>query len=450
MITIRTKSLLLCACIIEAAWLLAAQTLDATMLLLPCLICFLALVAWAAVKNAAMPVMLFFLPFSPLLKIRPGTISLFTVALLMIYAFYTITSSRQVRVLHLVPAMLLVVLTLIVKAAYNYEIDNSYIMFAVTLMLIPFVGREMDGSYDFYWLTVCFALGICMAAITAQYLTVFPTISRYIDINTTLGFVRRSGYMGDPNFYSCHITAALSGVLVLTLNNDKRKRLFVLVPLACLLLYCGLMSVSKSFLLVCACLLLLWIAELLFQKGKASVKVTLVVTLIIAGAFLLSSTVFTDLLDTMFSRFGQDSNLSEFTTGRTEVWVRYITAMLEDIRLLLFGQGCTDVIIGEKPTHNTILESVYQLGAIGYLLMLAWLVFFLQNLLNGAKIRWRQVTRLVILIIGAFGPWMALDYLFFDEYFLLPIYVCMAVRFIHRRQENEDALLYLMEEKLET
>ena len=169
MITIRTKTLLLCACFINALWLLVAQTLNSTALLLPCLLCFLALVAWAAIKNTAMPVMLFFLPFSPLLKIRPGTISLFTLALLMIYAIYTVTGSRQVKVLHLIPALLIIVLSLIVKAAYNYEIDNSYIMFAVTLLLVPFLTRELDGGYDFYWLTVCFALGICLAAITAQY-----------------------------------------------------------------------------------------------------------------------------------------------------------------------------------------------------------------------------------------------------------------------------------------
>ena len=448
MITIRTKPLLLFICFVEAIWLLIAQTLNITFLLLPCLLCFLALVAWAAIQNTAMPVMLFFLPFSPLLKIRPGTISLFTVALLMIYAIYTVTGSRQVKVLHLIPALLIIVLTLIVKAAYNYEIDNTYIMFTVTLLLVPFLTRELDGGYDFYWLTIFFTLGICLAAITAQYLTVFPFIARYIDVNTNLGFARRSGYMGDPNFYSGHITAALSAILVLILNNDKRKKMFVLIPLACLLLYCGLMSVSKSFLLIAASLLLLWMVDLWFQKGKMSVKVTLIITLVIVGGFLLSSTVFTDMLDVVLSRFGQDNNLSDFTTGRTDVWSTYVTAMFEDPLLLLFGRGCTDVIIGEKPTHNTILEIMFQLGLIGFLFMAAWLVFFVQTLLDGTKIHRRQTTQLVILIVGVFGPWIALDYLFFDEYFLFPIFTCMAIRQLYKRQENEDTLLHLMSERI--
>ena len=159
------------------------------------------------------------------------------------------------------------------------------------------------------------------------------------------------------------------------------------------------------------------------------------------GVFVLSSTVFTDLFNVMFSRF-DDANLSDFTTGRTEVWARYATAMFEDIRLLLFGQGCSDVIIGEKPTHNTLLESVFQLGVIGSVLMTLWMVHFVMTLLDGAKITWRQSVKLVVLLIGAFGPWMALDYLFFDEFFLLPIFVCAAVRFLHDQRETEYDRLY--------
>ncbi|MBR0447807.1 MAG: O-antigen ligase family protein [Clostridia bacterium] len=433
--------MLLCACFIEAVWLLVAQTMGSMLLLVPCLLCFLALVVWAAIKNVAMPLMLFFLPFAPLLKQSPDTISFFTVALLLVYMVYTVTGSRQARVLHLIPALLLVALTLVVKTAYGYEMDNSYLLFAVTLMLVPFLSRELDGGYGFIWLTVCFALGICLAAITAQFLMVFPTISRYIDINTALGMIRRSGYYGDPNFYSCHITAALSGLLALLLNMTKKWNVVLLAVLVCALLYCGLMSVSKSFLLISACLFLLWVAELLLRKGEVSVKLTVVFTLIVIGVFLLSSTVFTDMLGQLLSRFGQDTNLSEFTTGRIEVWTRYITAMVEDPWLLLFGQGYTNIFIGEKPPHNTIIQVVYQFGLIGLVLFVTWLVFFMQILLGEAKIHRHQIAQLALLLIGAFGPWMALDYVFFDEFFLFPIYVCAAVRYMAKQERQAESPL---------
>ncbi len=441
MLKLPLKTLCLCFCFIEVIWLLAAQVMGSTLVLIPCLVCFLTLAVWAAIQNMAMPVILFFLPFAPLLKMRPGTISFFTIALLMVYAVYAITGSRRVWIHHLVPALALVSMTLVVKALYGHSIDNSYILFAITLMLIPFLTREMEGFYDFYWLTLFFILGISLAAITAQYLVVFPTITRYIVINTSLGMVRWSGYYGDPNFYTTHITTALSGVLILLLNNGKKSRFVVLTLSVLLLFYCGLMSVSKSFLLVSVCLLLLWLADLLLRKGKMTIKLTLVFTLIIVGAFLLSSTVFTDMLGTLLGRFGRDNNLSDFTTGRTELWYQYITTIMEDPLLLLFGAGYTDITIGGEASHNTLIQGVFQFGLVGCVLIAAWIIFFVRTLLDGARLRWNQVPRLFILLCGTFGPWLALDYLFFDEFFLLPIFVCAAVRFLSKQNAADSPLI---------
>ncbi len=441
MITIRSKALILCACFIEAAWILLAQTLGSMPLLLPCLGCFLALVVWGAIKNMAMPVMLFFLPFAPLLKIRPGTISFFTIALLLIYMIYTVTGIRNVRIYHLVPAMCLVALVLVVKTLYGYEVDNGFVLFAVTLMLVPFIVCEMEGGYGFYCLTMFFAAGIVLTAITAQYLAVFPTIIQYIDINTTLGVIRRSGYYGDPNFYSAHITTALGGVLILFLHSDRKRRLFALALTAVMLLYCGLMSVSKSFFLVSVCLLLFWFVDLLFRKGKVSVKIALILVLIVVVLFLLSSTIFTDMLGAVLSRFGGDNTLSDFTTGRTDLWLNYFRAFAEDPLLLLFGKGYTDVTVGDRVSHNTAIQCVFQFGLVGLVLFLGWMVCFMRTLLGDAKLRWSNVTQLAILVIGAFGPWAALDYLFFDELFLLPIYVCAAVRFLADQNGLESRLL---------
>ena len=441
MITIRSKALFLCACFIEAVWLLVAQTAGSMPLLLPCLGCFLALVAWSAIKNMAMPVMLFFLPFAPLLKIRPGTISFFTVALLLIYVVYTVIGSRNVRISYFVPALCLIAMTLVVKTLYGYEIDNPYILFAITLLLVPFLSREMDTDDVFFWMTVFFSLGIILASITAQYLTVFPTITRYIDLHYVLGTVRRSGYYGDPNFYSSHITSALGGVLILFSNNDKKRKLFLLVLLMAALLYCGLMSISKSFLLVSVCLLLFWFVDIMFRKGKVSIKIALIFTVIIVALFLLSSTMFTDMLDVMLSRFAGDNSLSDFTTGRTELWRKYFDAFADSPLLTLFGQGYTDVVVGDRGSHNTLIQCVFQFGLVGCILFFTWLFLFVRNLLDKTTIYWNNVTQISILLIGVFGPWMALEFLFFDELFLLPIYVCAAIRFLAAQTSADSPLI---------
>lgn len=439
MIAIRLKILFLIACFVEAIFLLVAQVLGSTVLLIPCLICFLVLVAWSALKRMSVPVFMFFLPFATLLKMRPGTISFYTVALFAAYVIYTVMGSRNLKVYHIIPALCLIALTLAVRTFYGYSLENSYLLFCATLLLLPFLAQELDGEYDFYWLTCFFALGIIVAAVTARQLTAFPTISRYIEVFDLFGARRYSGYYGDPNFYSAQITAAIGGVLVLLLNRMRAGQTVMLVLLMAMLLYAGFMSVSKSFLLVTVVLLLLWGVSILFQKERLSAKLMVLLTFGFGVLFLLSSTLFTDMIDTVIGRFSGNDSLSDLTTGRTELWMSYLKAFIEDPALLLFGNGYVHVLVNERASHNTIIQTVFQFGLVGGLVLLAWVACYVRMLLDDTRIRWDTLAQLCILCIGAFGPWMALDLLFFDDFFLVPVYVCVAIRFVTRRaMETEE------------
>lgn len=435
MIAVRSKIFFLVSCVAEVMLLLVAQVLGNTFLLLGCLGLFLVLAAWSAIKGMAVPVILFFLPFAPLIKLRPGTISFFTIGLLVIYVIYIVMGSRNISIHHWVPGLCLISIALVVKTLYGYSIDNSFLLFSASVLLIPFLTRETDAEYDFYWLTVFFSLGIIIAAITAKYLTVFPTITRYIGTDYGgLGIIRRSGYYGDPNFYSAHITAALSGILVMLLNNNRSKRIAVITVLSIALVYCGFLSVSKSFILVAICLFFVWLVEFMFIKGRVSVKLMTILTFLVVTVFLLSTTVFTDLIGMMLSRFSNTSNLSDFTTGRIDLWSKYLEALTDDPLLLLFGKGFTSVLIFDKASHNTIIQVIYQFGLIGSGFLIAWIVCSVRVLLGKTKVYWSDLAQIFILLLGTFGPWMALDLLFFDEFFLMPVYVCVAIKFIEKRK----------------
>lgn len=437
MLTIRSKTLISCACVLNALWLLLAQTTGSSVLLLPCLLCFLALVAWTAFLKKALPIFLFFLPFSPLLKLSPGTISFYTIALLAAYLIYVITGSRHVPVPHLIPGLALIGMTMAVKTMYGYPIDNSYILFCVTLLLVPYIAVEFRNGCDFYWLTTTFALGIVLAAISAQFLTDSPNIMPYIDVMDVLGMVRRSGYFNDPNFYSAHITAALGGVLLLLLSRLAKKETVWLTVFVVLLIYCGLMSVSKSFLLVTLALLLFWAVGLMFQRGKISVKLMVLLCALVGVYFLLSTAMF----DTIISRFVGVTNMSSLTTGRTDLWMNYLREFGDNPMLLLFGSGYTDVTVGGRAAHNILIQLVFQFGLVGCALLISWFAFFVRTLLDGMRIHRTRLTQLALIFLGAFGPWLALDYLFFDEFFLFPIYACAAIRFMAQQEEGESPLL---------
>lgn len=431
MVSVKLDRLFLTMCILEALWLLVAQVLGNTMILLACLACFLLLSVWAAIKGMALPVLLFFLPFSTLVKLQPGTISFFTLAMLAVFAVCALFKSKNVSVHHIVPVLLLASQTLLVKTLSGIPMSNQYMMFMAALLLVPYLVREVNGNYDFHWLTVFFALGIILSAISSQYLTVFLNIERYIDKTAMIGsIVRVSGYYGDPNFYSAHITAALAGALAILLNGTNKNRMLTLVAIIAALIYCGMLSVSKSFFLVALFILLLWMIGYLFKKGKLTSKLTLIFALVFSGVFLLSSTVFVDTLDVLIARFGRDSNVSDFTTGRTDLWVAYLSELSENPLLLFFGKGYSKIFVNDKASHNTIIQALYQFGLIGCAGLTAWFVCFVRTWIRGLTFSWKKISDLFIILIGSLGPWMAIDIMFFDEFFLIPIYVGAALLYL--------------------
>ena len=431
MIRIRSISLSFIGCLLITAWLLAAQVLAYTWLLSFCFVCFMCFIIWASFKGHALPILLFFLPWAPLIKFRPGTISVYTVALLVVLlACLLFKNRRGASAKYVIPALGLAVLTLIVKLLYGYSISNAYVLFFAFLLAFPLVVREIDeGKYDFYDLTVFFSVGIIFAALSSRALLEFSTISRFIEVHEQLAYKRYSGFYGDPNFYSAHITAAMAGILVLLSKlNHVGKRIFLVASLA-LLTYCGFLSVSKTFLVVAVCVLLLWFVQMLFQRGKISGKLFTLLCILVFGFFVLSSTVFDSLVDLIVMRMVESSgNLTDLTTGRWTIWKNYLDELWNHSALLFFGNGYTNVKLDSHTAHNTIIQAVYQFGITGTAMFVAWFWMYVQTMLRGVKVRSDMLMPIVILLFGVVGPWMSLDMLFFDEIFLLTFYVLVGVR----------------------
>lgn len=439
MISLRNKSFFMIGSLLVAIWLLVAQVIGNTILLVPCLVCFVALVGWATINKMVIPVLMFFLSWAPLIKITPGTTSVYTIALLLALMISVVLSGRNTNAIHIIPSLLLMAMVLFVKLVNNSSINNDFIVFFVFLFALPFLSGENGEKYGFYELTVFFSVGIVLAALSAQQLNIFPTISRFIEVITLHNEIRLSGYYGDPNFYSAHITAAMSGVMILILKEKQLKKRFILLSILVLLAYSGFIAVSKSFALVTVCILIFWIMQLLFQKEKFSAKVMLILTIIIGVLFVLFSTVFSELLDMMLNRFfTSGASISAFTTGRSEIWRNYIDKLSDNVLLLIFGIGCSnEVLVNARAAHNSLIQCVYQLGISGTATIFTWFVCFSSTMLGQKKIKISHLMQTAILIVGSIGPWFALDMMFFDEFFLVPFFVMVGIRYI---TESEDSV----------
>ena len=418
---------LLGGCLLACLLLVLAQTVGNGFLLLLVLIGCLLLAALACRQGLAIPVLLFFLPWSPLMKLAPGRISFYTIGLLICCALALAQDGMRLTVRQVVLAASLMALTLTAKILQTGSITNDYLMFVFMLLLFPCIARSCPRATSFRCATMFFAGGIFSAAVLARLVAHYPNISRYIIVESYLTVTRLSGFYGDPNFYSAHVTACLAGVLVLLSRETEKRRQILLAVVSVALLYCGLLSASKTFVLTVACLFLFWLPILLERSNYGSARTRLLFGVLCAVAFVLVSPAFRQVLQIIGARFTEGEGLAGLTTNRTALWLQYLTAFVHDIPLTLFGAGYTSVNLFRKASHNTLIQAVYQFGILGIPLLLVWMWNMLADMFPESDKPLAGWKYTVLLCVGSFLPWMALDILQYDEFFLLPVYVLLGV-----------------------
>ena len=411
-------------CIFLSMAVCYSQMLGNQLFILSCLIMFLLFCLWACDCSMIFSVLLYFLPWSPLLKLQSGGVSFFTIALLLACAFFFLKGGLSFNIAQLFLTMLIVLFTLFAKLIQENSVENSYLFFSLMLLLYPNAVKNKNFSSTFRSVTLFFAFGIITAALSAQQAADYSNILQYIKVDSYLDIVRRSGYYGDPNFYCAQITACLAGVQLMLSREKERAKQALLLIIMIVLIYCGLLSASKSFILVTALLFAAWI-PIIFERGNR--RFGLLIGIIGIVIIVFTSPVFSDLLAIVDNRFSLVTNVSDLTTGRTDLWQNYQNYFSQHPLLSLFGEGYTDVVLDGRASHNTIIQGIYQFGFLGFPLVLAWVGVTLKNIYKiqlKTSINWKVVT---LMCIGVAVPWLGLDILFFDEFFLLPIYIHLAV-----------------------
>lgn len=423
----------LAACLMIAALLCVAQIRGSSILILGVLMLQLLLALAAAFQGMANPVLMFFLPWSTLMKLAPGSISFYTLSLIVICLAYVIRFRARLNMPCVVAAIFVMGLTLPAKLLAGGGLSMDYIMFLFLLALFPTVMRECVSGVSHRLLTVFFSLGIITAALSARSLASYGSIARYIDVDSWTNVVRYSGYYGDANFYSAQISAALSGVLLQMLEEKNWKKILPWILLAVLLIYCGLMSASKMFVITLVVMGLLWILAILTMPERGGVKLMLLLAICAGTVIVIGSGIFTDAIATILYRFSFSSDISALTTGRTDLWLSYAKEIFSSPRILLLGNGYTNLKVNGRASHNSLIQLIFQFGLIGSVPLIRWMRSYVSDAL--AKCR-PKILHALIVLVGIFLPWMALDMLFFDEFFLMPLFAVSCILSLPDRTEQ--------------
>lgn len=215
-------------------------------------------------------------------------------------------------------------------------------------------GRELYIRYFVFGLLISSILGL-FKSYTRLNLVMDAD---YLTANKWNDTVRFSGLSFDANFYSL---ICLTGIISLLFDGNRGNQ--KISPwLICSFVAFGLLTYSKSFF-ICV---ILSLAIALFNSDKNTKKVFCEVTIALAVLSLIFRNKVTDIFSMLSKRFNQASDLNGFTSGRTDLWENYISAIFKSFDSLIGGNGFG--YSGFKAAHNTFLEILYKFGILGALI----------------------------------------------------------------------------------
>ena len=338
-------------------------------------------------------VLLFTLPFGLIYKYPGLTISFFTfVEFLM--AVVILLRYRKVK-LSLLLVLALSTIYFAFRMDGNYKAIVKMIAFYVVFWgFIQSYDKKSCHKYvDF------FISGLIFSSILGVFKESIPSLLYYYnDMNYTdiegVQTLRFSGLFDDPNYFSIALISAMVLLIFLKryMDYSAGKFYFFFILLTAL----GLLTYSKSFILVYACVLMLEVFLNVHAQNKLQIAFEIIFIMTLIAAVMLGGV---GIVNKIISRFHQGQGI---TTGRVDIWKNYWLVISSDASNKWFGLGLNAPYVAEMASHSIYIETIYYGGFIGlFLYITSWIVMVLSSHKN--KLRLRNMVLLgIILVMYAF------------------------------------------------
>lgn len=244
---------------------------------------------------------------------------------------------------------------------------------------------------------------LCVSIIVASLLSCFYYISPYLQSFITpfylsQNIVRFSALFPHPNSLAILCEIALS-ILTFFLLTEK-KNVFNII-LFCLITLIGLLTFSKTFIL----LLLVILIAIFIKSLKVNKKITFITTGIILLCTIIFCIVANDVVNIVIERFfGRISECHTFrdfmnmiTTDRFDLWIEYLKEIFCHPTIFFFGKGLGCSPIHILSAHNTFVSLFYQMGIVGLILLGFIIGYLIKQILKIEK--FNQAILVVIIIV---------------------------------------------------
>lgn len=337
-----------------------------------------------ASSDAIVCFLMLFMPFASIFKYAPGTLSLFTICEcfgLIVLFFRTKKISASIIITGIVYLVYLLLGDVISGSSDLFEIIKQ----VVGILLLFLMIRNMNIS-SYKSIMLFFILGLLISSILALFSESIPHFYdfvkevRYNDETTT--YNRFTGLQGDPNYFSINVIISILLLLVLFVKNELKSLVFWILFIT--LSVFGILTLSKSFILMYGLVSLYLIIRIL--KKKKVINIILVFAFIIGVLLLLNKEG--SILNVLMNRLLEADNMSELTTGRVVHYEEYFNHIVNNTNVLLFGSGLNVGPLNEAGSHNFYLESIYYLGIFGTIVLVV-------NILIGIRFNYKFKRKLI-------------------------------------------------------
>ena len=248
-----------------------------------------------------------------------------------------------------------------------------FVIVMLFLVLEFFMLNKEDMDIKLLFWT--FALGIIVSSVYGLFYSVSPYLKSCYTIHMYDTFPRFSGLIEHPNSFAmiCMICVAMLAYLLLTYDS----KIFTAILLG-LVTIIPIFTLSKAYLLIVTlCYGLMW---LMFTKKHP--KQGFILLGIGMVGLIVFYAIFHSIINAILGRFissfidkNAGFNLDQITTGRTELWVQYMSQWISSPYNIFFGFGLNAVRPFRESVHNVFLSALYEMGIVGFILFFTVLVY---------------------------------------------------------------------------
>ena len=307
--------------------------------------------------------MFFLMSFENIFKLSYSSSSIFTY-LQIVLIIRIILGEEKLRIENKSIGVLGGFVLYITLFSYNGVLPLLRIVLGITL-LICVSQSGLSERVNCKRLLFFYSIGILTSGLIAilNLEEITPYVSNLIvRLNDGTAINRFSGLYQNANYYSIELSLAIAGNIVMYMHNEENE--LELVGLGLPLIWFGIMTQSKTFVLT----LVVMAAVFIIYSGSRRQSALIMIIIVALFIFLCFRSQALNFIEKYFFRVlslkGEYSTLTDITTGRNEIWKSYIDAIIENPHILLFGKGLESSLT-KHGAHNMFIELFYCLGILG-------------------------------------------------------------------------------------